>query len=388
MSFFMIIFLVLLIYVAYFKVEFLLFSGKQHNRIFATAVNTIIPIVGSVPAFIMASKYERRVKNIFARYDDYILRCTIIGLHLLSAFLIFLPFFSTGDIRATGVNVIYGLSRGGESVFRQAEFLVYLIYLPIVASIVSAIDTKLNVRNVISYVCAIVQALTVFALALYAETIEGLSSTFFLWFYCIIQVVIMLASFYSLVNVRNAFLLDLEKKEADGTFDILAESDKAEEMKIAQPSNTYKCSRCGKQVVKGTICSCRQSGASNGNVVAGDSLPNMGFCSRCGRKLLPDGVCACMQDAAKTENPTMMEERKCRYCGQILVGDSTCVCEKIMKNSSPTGDDASRSRHLPKYDAVNASAAKVSTELSDLEKMIEERFSRVKSSLADSDSNN
>ena len=61
------------------------------------------------------------------------------------------------------------------------------------------------------------------------------------------------------------------------------------------------------------------------------------------------------------------------YCGQVLVGESTCVCEKIMKRSAPAEVESK------KYfeSQVEKGNSFVADELADLEKKINSRFEHV-----------
>ena len=84
-----------------------------------------------------------------------------------------------------------------------------------------------------------------------------------------------------------------------------------------------------------------------------------------------------------TVKPEQFEGRKCRYCGQILVGDSTCVCEKIMKNSKPADEHAGSAEPRAYFEqSVHLETTHISDEMAELEKKIEAKFSEVKSSLA------
>lgn len=386
--FLMVIFIAFLIYVSYFKIVGLLFRGRQHNRFFAALLSTALPVIGSVPAFIMASKYERRVGGLAPRMNDYILRCIIIALQLISVFLMFCPFFKSDGIYATGINLIFGLNVTDITIFNSAYFLMYLIIAPFVAAVVGAVDVKFNIRNVFSYICALVCCLTVSALAVFADVDGGFIPTPILWIYCIVQVGIMLMCIFSLIKVRNSFLLNLESIEAGEKAAASPNVSKTPVSPVA--AGTYKCAKCGRFVVKGTICSCREE-----NRVTLDKLmaeqnekETSDFCVYCKHPLKPGEACTCVGEGfGITVKPEQFEGRKCKYCGQILVGDSTCVCEKIMKNSKPASDKAGSAEPRAYFEqSVHLETTHVSDEMAELEKKIEQKFSQVKSSLSHSDS--
>ncbi len=382
--FFTIIFLAFLIYVSYFKIVGLLFRGRQYNRFFATLISTVLPVIGSVPAFIMASKYERRVGGIATRMNDYVLRCSIIALQLISVFLLFCPLFESDSMTASLINMIFGLNMGDITIFKSAYFLLYIVIAPFVAAVINALDVKFNIRNVLSYVVALISCLTVFAIAVFADTDGEFEATFVLWLYCLAQVTIMLLSVFSLIKVRNRFLLCLEKEESQE--EVVSSEAPAEPKNVTPASGTYKCAKCGSFVPKGTICPCREE-----TKVTLDKLmaqqnekETSDFCVYCKRALAPGEACNCVGEGfGITVKPEQFEGRKCRYCGQILVGDSTCVCEKIMKNSKPADEHAGSAEPRAYFEqSVHLETTHISDEMAELEKKIEAKFSEVKSSLA------
>lgn len=387
--FMMIVFLAFLIYVSYFKIVCLLFRGKQYNRFFATFLSTVIPVVGSVPAFIMASKYERRVGGMAARMNDTILRYLIIAVQLVSVVLLFCPFFKSDGIHASGINLVFGLNVNDVSVFKPAYFLMYLIITPFISAALNAIYVKYNIRNVVSYICSLISCLTVFAFAVFADSDAGLNATFVLWLYCIAQVVVMLLSFFSLVKVRNEFLLKLEQEEAGDVPQnpAIPESKPEKEAVPLSPvdTGTYRCAKCGTYVPKGTVCPCREEKRVTLDKLMAEQneKETSDFCVYCKRALQPDEVCNCVGDGfGITVKPEQFEGRKCRYCGQILVGDSTCVCEKIMQKSKPADEHAGSAEPRAYFEqSVHLETTHVSDEMAELEKKIEEKFSDVISSL-------
>ncbi|MBQ4528931.1 MAG: hypothetical protein II998_12765 [Clostridia bacterium] len=381
MTVFMIAFLAYLMYVSYCKVVCLCFRGKQHNRFFATLINTVIPFFGSIPAFIMASKYERRVNSVTSRVNDDIFRYVIIALQMSSVFLLFLPFYKQDGIYADGVNLIFGLSVGGETIFESVGVLIFLIILPFISAIVNSIDLKYNIRNVLSYASALICCITVFAVSVFLNMFSDFSVEISMWMYCVVNVTIMLLSFFSLVNVRNKFLLNLEEEEKEELITI--QKSKAKQFKEEViPEDSYKCAKCGNYVVKGTICSCRKNSPATLNtlMVAQNKKETSDFCVYCRRPLEVGEVCNCAGDGfGITVKPEQFNGRKCRYCGQVLIGDSLCVCEKIMKKSSPLSSDKEDKTEL--YSPMRGDMAKrhISDEMAELEEKINSKFTRIKS---------
>jgi len=67
----------------------------------------------------------------------------------------------------------------------------------------------------------------------------------------------------------------------------------------------------------------------------------------------------------------------------VLVGESTCVCEKIMKNSVPASSEDDQDTMSKAYfkSHVEKGSTKVNDELNELEKKINQRFEKVKESM-------
>ena len=390
MSVLMIIFFAFLIYVSYCKIISLLFRGKQRNRFFATLLCTFMPIFGSVPGLIIATKYEKRVGGFAPKMNEYLLRIIIIILQMTSVFMLFLPFFKSDGVYASGLNVIYGLTIGGETIFREATFLSYFIYAPFVSAVINILDVKHNIRNIISYTVSLILSLSVVLIALFADIDASLDNTVFLWLYAIINVGIMLVSEFSIVCVRNKFLAKLEKEEESyydsGITDDEPQQQEAEPQEeiCVDESNLYKCSRCGNMVQKGQMCSCREVNDTLSKILASGGNDEPGnYCVYCHRKLEDGKECTCAGDGfgitVKTEQS---ERRKCQYCGQVLVGDSICVCEKIMKKSvSASPGESGSDSGLYFKQVAKKSEDKITDEIADLERKIEERFSKVKENI-------
>ncbi len=390
MSFFlMLFFLVFLIYVSYFKVVGLLFRGNQYNKLFAAFVSTAIPVAGSAFSIIMASKYERIVGGFATKIRSYVLRVSIIALQLISAFFLFLPFFKSDSIYATGINLIFGLNLADVSIFKPAYFLVFLIVTPFVSAVINCIYFKNNIHNIVSYIFSLVCALTVFAIALFSDTSLELKATAALWLYCILNVVIMLLSIFSIIQVRNTFLLDLEKDEdapSQLAEKVIPTKEASEKI---PPVGTYKCAKCSKYIPKGTICECRKDKLKPLDIIMSEQSKKetSDFCVYCKKPLAPGQECNCIGVGfGITVKPEQTDGRKCKYCGEILVGNSICVCEKILKNSKPANEQTDVSEVKTFFEADTASAiSHVSDEMADLEKLIEDRLSKVKNSFLSED---
>ncbi len=388
MSFFlMLFFLAFLIYVSYFKIVFMLFKGDQYNKIFATFISTAIPVIGSAPAIIMASQYERKIGGYVLKINDYILRMSIIAIELVSVFLLFLPFFQSDSIYATGINLIFGLNLADVTVFKPAYLLVFLLVSPFISAIINCIYFKNNIHNVISYIFSLISALTVFVIALFADTSGEMKTTFALWLYCILNVAVMLLSIFSIIKIRNEFLSSLEKEEEQKSEETIPTvEDGAEKL---PPIGTYKCAKCGKYVPKGTICECRKDKLKPLDIIMSEQSKKetTDFCVYCKKPLSAGEKCSCVGEGfGITIKPEKTEGRKCKYCGETLVGDSICVCEKIIKNSKPCDDTPDTKEPKTFFESDTESAiSHVSDEMADLEKLIEERFSKVKSSFHSED---
>ncbi len=389
MSFFlMLFFIAFLIYVSYFRVVYLLFRGNQYNKIFATFVSTVVPVAGSVFSIIMASKYERIVGGFATKINSYILRISIIALQMISAFLIFLPFFKSDSIYATGISLIFGLNLADVTIFKPAYFLIFLLVTPFVSALINCIWHKDNVHNVVSYISSLVCALTVFVIAFFTDTTGDLKITMTLWIYCILNVAIMFLSIFSIIKIRNKFLLNLEKDDEQSPDAKAAPLTVKEEDDIS-PISTYRCAKCGKNVPKGTICKCRKDNIKPLDFIMSNQNKKEAseYCVYCKKPLAFGEECKCLGDGfGITVKPEQINGRKCKYCGEVLVGDSICVCEKIIKNSKPADEEPDIAQAKTFFEADTASAiSHVSDEMADLEKLIEERFTKVKNSFLSED---
>lgn len=370
----------MLIFVAYVQLTVILFKGKQYNRLFATFINLIVPIVGSVPTFIIACNYEEKITGLTDKLSGKTLRYVQIGLQVLSVILLFLPFFSSESASSSGINMIFGKAVEG-SVVRPTMLLIYLVVFPVVSSIINFAYDKNNINNFISYSVSLLNILSIILLN-FVLTTGNVDSTIWAWLYCYVNVAIMFLSTTLLIVHRNSVLEYMDKEEKSESE---SESETADEAKTK--NNTYICSKCGKDVIKGTICSCieRRLSASRETSLNTDSenRPH-GFCIYCKRALSEGEKCNCLGDGfgitIKNELP---KSRKCMYCGQELIGESTCVCEKIMKNSVPvqnTDGQNEEPKHMFKED-VEKSSSKVADEISELEKMINLRIAQVKETM-------
>lgn len=373
------IFAVLLLYVSYIKIVGLLFRGKQKNRFFGFFLSTVVPVFGSIPSYILATKYERRVGGFAPKMNGYALRCIIIAMQMISVFMLFFPFFKTAGIYADGINLLIGLDVDGEPIFRQTNWLSYLIIAPFFSAIINAVDVRHNIHNALTYVVALVCALTVSLVALFVNTDGSLAPTYLLWCYCILNVLIMLFSIFSLVNIRNRRLSILEAEE-ETIYN--AESQQRFDSSEVVSDDMYKCAKCGNLVKKGTVCKCRNALDTLDKVMERENQKESSkICVYCRRTLQKGEKCNCMGDgfgiSVKTEQ---YEGRKCKYCGQILVGDSTCVCEKIMNKSAPISEDAKPQTYF--VHNAEESMEKISGEMDELERKINSRFSKVKSSIS------
>ncbi len=402
MSILMIVFFAFLIYVSYFEIVSILFRGKQSNRFFATILCTVAPIFGSVPGIIIATKYERRIGGIETKINGHTVRIITIIMQMATVFMLFLPFFKSDGIYASGTNVIYGLTMGGETIFMPAKFLMYLIYAPFVVAVLNIVDIKHNISNVISYVVALVMALTIVLIAMYVDIDASLKNTSWLWVYAILNVAIMFLSEISIIGIRNKFLLKVEdeeeKMEKERPEDVqqeeLIDNQESEPQTntdspvLPVVETTYKCSRCGNIISKGQVCPCREEKDTLSKILASTAKEEKGvFCVYCHRKLNEGEVCTCEGDGfGITITPELSERRKCQYCGQVLVGDSICVCEKIMKKSVPASPETDET-DLKLYFKQQAkeSSTKITDELAELERKINEQFSKVKENISNNE---
>ena len=387
MKFFEIILWLMLIYVVYVQLTFILFKGKQYNRFFATFINLIVPIVGSVPTFIIACNYEEKISGLPDKISEKTLRNVQLGLQALSVVLLFLPFFSDASASSSGINMIFGKAVEG-SVVRPTILLIYLIVFPVASSIINLVYNKNNINNFIAYSVSLLNVLSIILLN-FVLTSGDANSVLWVWLYCYVNVAVMFISTLLLIKHRNNVLVCMDNEEKKES-----ETKSENENEIKPKKNTYICSKCGKDVIKGTICSCieRRLSALKENSLNTDSENQpQGFCIYCKRALSEGEKCNCLGDGfgitIKNELP---KSRKCMYCGQELVGESTCVCEKIMKNSVAVQNIDGQNeepKHMFKED-VEKSNNKVADEISELEKMINLRIAQVKENMnLKSDSN-
>lgn len=380
----LIIFLLFLFYVSYCKIIYLLFRGKQHNRFFAAFINTVVPVIGSVPAYIMATKFEKRIGGIASKMNENIVRYVIIVLQIISVFLLFFPFFNSGGIYATGINLIFGHEIAGSDVMKPTKYMLYLIAAPYFAAYINAIDVNHNIRNVITYTISLFICVTLSGIVLVMGT-DDIVPMPLVWIYCIMQVVIMLLSINSLISIRNAKLADIEKEEQ---IDYIKSKRKENEANAERkPGNDfYRCAKCGNFVKKGTVCNCRseQNKTLNTIMVDANREKSNEYCVYCRRPLKSGEKCNCT-DFGITVKPKSINGRKCPYCGQMLVGDSVCVCEKIMKNSKPVPGDDSSPMVKTYTETKDETSAHFSDEMAQLQKMIDSKLSSVKQNLESSD---
>lgn len=380
MNFLGIIIWLALVFVVYVQLTYILFKGKQYNRFFATFINVIVPFVGSVPTFIIACNYEKKIGGLADKLNQKIFRYVQIGLQLASVLILFLPFFSNEQASSSGINMIFGKA-SDDSVVRPTIILIYLIALPVVSALINFFYNKNNINNFISYSVALLNVLSAILMN-FVVTSGSASSKLWLWIYCLINIAVMFVSTVLLVVHRDKSLCligNLDNKDSE------AQTHSSND--LPPKNNTYICSKCGKSVVKGTICSCIEKRLSlsreNADNTSATERPD-GFCIYCKRPLSKDENCNCLGDGfgitIKNEQP---KSRKCMYCGQELVGESTCVCEKIMKNSSPAHNSDGETKEPKRFfeDDVEKSSSMVADEISELEKMINSRFEKVKESM-------
>lgn len=380
----MIIFLAFLFYVSYCKIIYLLFRGKQHNRFFATFINIAVPVIGSVPAYIMATKYEKRVGGFISKMNEDIVRYAIIALQVASVFLLFFPFFNSGGIYASGINLIFGHEIAGSDVMRPTKYMIYLIAAPYFAAYVNAVDINHNIRNVVTYTVSLFICVSLCAIVLVMGT-DDIVPMPLVWIYCIIQVVIMLLSTNSLVCVRNAKLLNIEKEEQAEY--IKSKKKENEKLVEKQPENDfYRCAKCGNFVKKGTVCNCRNEQNKTLNTIMVDTNKEKSneYCVYCRKPLKKGEKCDCT-DFGITIKPKSLNGRKCPYCGQMLVGDSICVCEKIMKNSKPVPGNTSSPVVKTYTETKEENSAHFTDEMAQLQKIIDSKLSSVKHNLDSTD---
>lgn len=388
MSVFMLIFLVLLLYVSYCKLVCLVFRGRQHNRFFAAFFSTALPVVGSIPTYIMAAKYERRVGGVAPKMNDDVLRYVIIALQLVSVFMLFCPFYKLEDVGIKGINLIYGSGASGSEVINPTIFFSYFVIAPFVSAVVNSVDRKYNIRNVLTYATSLIICLSITLYSLFLSTGDIVVNQI-VWIFCIVHVIIMLLSVFSLIKVRNDFLAKLELREKE---EYIAEQKKRNRRKEpAKPAeNMYKCAKCGEFVEKGKLCECRANKLDSLDkvIAAQNEKETSDFCVYCRRALKPGETCKCVGDGfGITVKPEQFEGRKCKYCGQVLVGDSVCVCEKIMRNSAPAAPVEESENKPVNKSSAEAVGFKIADELESLEQKIDQKFTEVKSTLDNSEPN-
>ncbi len=370
-----VLFWVLIFLTSYLAIEFILFKGKQHNRFFATFINLIVPVVGSVPAYIIACKYEKRISEYTRKIKNIIVKYVIIGMQIASVLMLFLPFYKVNSGTISGMELIFGSSDGGDFA-KSAIFLIYIIILPIVSACLNFFLNKTNVSNFFTYSFSLLNALSVLLFDFVASSDE-MTATVCIWIYAAFNVLIMLASLVSLVVTRDLFLFRLEYSEK---IEYIKEQKlKAEKKLESMPDNTkYKCAKCGNLVDKGSICECissvKNTKTEEKEPQSEEQSAPASYCIYCKRPLEDGEECNCQGDGfGITIKNEPSKNRKCMYCGQILVGESTCVCEKIMKKSAPVPNEAK------KYfeSQIEKGNSFVADELADLERKINSRFEHV-----------
>lgn len=391
----MISFWALFFIVSYFGIVFILIKGKQHNRFFGTFLSTIFPVVGSVPAYVMACKYEKRISNKTKKINNNIIKYIIAGMQALSIIMMFAPFYKVGSQSVNLINLLFGSTTYG-GVIKPVIFLSYIAILPVISILLNLCFKKSNVSNFVTYFTSFINIFSVLIYGFIITTFENISSTPFIWVFAIFNVFIMALSFVSLISNRDDFLFKLEYSEK---IEYVKEQKKkaaqekktnsADEKKPVKKS-TYKCAKCGKQVEKGQRCTCSltkkeaDKSPEKTDKPKTDAFSSASVCRYCKKPLKIGEECQCQNKKSdETVTPEPKESRKCKYCGQVLVGDSTCVCEKIMKNSDP-GQDKNESKKY--FDSkVEKGDMSVAAELAELEKSINSKFEHVKDNIDSSD---
>lgn len=376
------IFWIFLIYVTYFQLIYILFKGKQYNRFFATFINTVIPIIGSVPTYIMACKYEKRIGGVIEKIDAKVLKYVLIGVQLSTVLAMFLPIFSSDGTGISVINLIFGKSMADMEV-KSIIFLIYMPLLPIIASVNNYYFSKNNVCNFLSYSFALINVLSMqFINVIMSE--NEVSATAFFWLCSILGTAVMLISIFLMIKYRDKALFKIEYGEKIEY--IKQQKQKADKEELNTPGNAmYKCSRCGKIIPKGTICSCIEkktlAGADAKNAIDAQKKEATSYCVYCKKPLNEGESCNCQGEGfGIVAHVTDSKTRKCVYCGQVLVGESTCVCEKIMKNSEPAPDVESKESAQPKMyfkSQVEKGNQYVADELAELERKINSQFEQV-----------
>lgn len=375
------LFWLLLILVSYVSLIFILFKGRQYNRFFATFISTIVPIIGSVPTFIIACKYERRIGGRINKISETKIKYILIGLQLLSVILMFLPVFSVSSGSISGINLIFGKAVEGE-VLRPTMILSYMLVLPVLSAVLNYFYNENNISNFITYSVSLVNILSL-QLLNFVIASNGAKPTLFFWLYSLLGIAVMFVSIVRMIMIRDKFLRKLEAKENDE--ELTGQKKKNEEiLNLQNQSRTYKCAKCGNQVAKGTICSCIErrmhtSSLNTSDADNSDTVPDS-YCVYCKKPLGEGESCNCQGEGfGITIKNEASKERKCIYCGQPLVGESTCVCEKIMKNSTPIETENGAKEEPKRYfeSQVEKSSSIVADELAELQKKINSRFEQV-----------
>ncbi len=392
---FMFLYFLLLILVTYPLLIYILFKGKQYNKIFATFLLTILPVIGSVPGVIMASQYEERINlGPFNKITDKKVSQITLILQSASVLLLLFPLFRADGAWASGFNLIFGLKKDGVYLVEPAYILLYFVFAPAVISGLKFLKTKTNIKNVVVYILSLITSLLLCAVSFFSDA-ASFTPTIALWLFCIAQTITMFFALVSLLRVRNRFLEKLEAQETSQTEDEQNPKETPSTVyngeKLSDylpPINTYKCAKCGKYVEKGTICSCRKDSQNKLDRIMEEQNKKVtsDFCVYCKTALAPGEVCKCTEGSfGITVKPEQFEGRKCKYCGQILIGDSKCVCEKILENSKPADDYVKESSPKSFFGNDIEEKSHISEEMAELEKKIEERLTKVKSSLSNSE---
>ncbi len=376
------LFWIFLVYVTYFRLVYILFRGKQYNRFFAAFINTLIPILGSVPAYIMACKYERRIGGITESINAKILKYILIGTQLLTVPAMFLPVFSADGSGISVMNLIFGKTMQDIEV-QSIIFLIYMPLLPIIAAALNFYFDKNNVCNFLSYFFALINVLSMQFINIIMNENE-VSATVFFWICSILTTAVMLISIFLMIKYRDKALSKIEYKEKIEY--IKQQKQKNERKEQNLPSNSmYKCSKCGNIIPKGTVCECiekKNHASIDSRVQSEQEKPEATrFCVYCKKALAEGEICECQGEGfGIVARASDSKTRKCIYCGQVLIGESTCVCEKIMKNSEPAPDNQNNDASEPKMyfeSQVEKGNKYVADELAELERKINSQFEHV-----------
>lgn len=312
-------------------------------------------------------------------------------MQIVSVLVLLAPFYKVGNVRIDLMSVIFG-SHATQNVIRNASFLIYVVILPVISVVVNLWLTKTNISNFFTYFVSFVNTASVL---LFSSIVTIFNSdnevimTSVVWLYAILNLFIMAMSMFSLVVTRDNFLFKLEYSEKIEY--IKEQKQKAEKTTEEAPAeNMYKCSKCGKMVKKGSLCTCIPKKSdlvkapepldATNNTEKNEAFAPASFCLYCKKPLSVGEACTCQGEGfgitIKTEPNT---NRKCMYCGQVLVGESSCVCEKIMKNSAPATEDKEPKKYFESQ--IEKGNSFVADELAELEKMINSKFDIVKESI-------